>query len=61
MFVSEFDAPEGCVEVASCVRTTSMSATTAGKRTERLFVQERFVDEIQVGEPTLFDLREARK
>ena len=54
VFVSEFTAPEGCVEVASCERTTSMSATTTSKVTERIFVQERFADAVQVGEPTLF-------
>jgi len=54
VFVSEFDAPTGCVEVAQTERTTSMSATTTDMRTERIFVQERFADSVQVGEPTLF-------
>ena len=54
VFVSEFDAPAGCVEVAQTERTTSMSATTTDTRIERIFVQERFVDSVQVGEPTLF-------
>ena len=45
VFVSEFDAPDGCVELASVERVTSMAATTTGKRTERIFVQERFYEQ----------------
>jgi hypothetical protein len=54
VFVSEFDAPAVCVEVAQTERTTSMAANTTDTRTERIFVQERFADSVQVGEPTLF-------
>lgn len=54
VFVSEFDAPAGCVEVASTERVTSMSATSTDTRVERMFVQERFADQVQVGEPALF-------
>lgn len=54
VYVSEFDAPRGCVEVASVERVGTMSANTTKKYTERLFVQERFVDAVQVGEPRLF-------
>ena len=54
VFVSEFDAPAGCVEVAQTERTTSMAANTTDTRIERIFVQERFADSVQVGEPTLF-------
>lgn len=44
VYVSEFDAPEGCVEIASVERMTSMAANSTGKRVERIFVQERFFD-----------------
>ena len=53
VFVSEFDAPAGCVEIAQTERTTSMSATTTDKRTERIFVQERFYE--QCRPKSLFD------
>jgi hypothetical protein len=56
VFVSEFDAPEGCVEIASTERVTSMAANATGKRTERIFVQERFYDECRP--KTLFDMME---
>lgn len=56
VFVSEFDAPAGCVEIARTERTTSMSATTTDKRTERIFVQERFYE--QCRPLTLFDMEE---
>ena len=46
VFVSEFDAPPGCVEVASRERVTSMAANSTDKRTERIFVQERFAKEV---------------
>lgn len=52
MFVSEYDAPEGCVEVASTERMTSMAASATTVRTERIFVQERFADECR---PLEFD------
>lgn len=55
VFVSEYDAPSGCVEVASTERTVSMSATARGTATERLFVQERFADSVIIGHPKLFD------
>ena len=45
VFVSEYTAPAGCVEVASTIRTSGMSASGSSKYTERLFVQERFADE----------------
>ena len=53
VFVSEFDAPAGCVEIASTERTTSMAANTTDKRTERIFVQERFYE--QCRPKSLFD------
>ena len=56
VFVSEFDAPTGCVEIASTERTTSMAANSTDKRTERIFVQERFYD--QCRPLTLFDMVE---
>ena len=54
VFVSEFDAPAGCVEIASTERVTSMAANSTDKRTERIFVQERFYDQCKI--PTLFDM-----
>lgn len=42
VFVSEYDAPAGCTEIASIEKTTSMSAYTTPKRVEKLFVQDRF-------------------
>jgi len=56
VFVSEYDAPVGCVEIASTERTTTMSATTTDKRTERIFVQERFYE--QCRPKSLLDLLE---
>ena len=49
VFVSEFTAPSGCVEIASRERRSSMSANGKNSRAvERLFVQERFVESIEV-------------
>ena len=56
VFVSEFDAPEGCVEIARTQRTTSMAATSTDKRIERIFVQERFYERCKP--LTLFDVNE---
>ena len=42
VYVSEFDAPQGCVEIACKERVTSMAAKSTSKRVERIFVQERF-------------------
>ena len=46
--------PPGCVEIARTQRTTSMAAKSTDKRTERIFVQERFYD--QCKPLTLFDM-----
>ena len=54
VFVSEYDCPPGCVEVAHTERTTTMSASSTSTRTERIFLQERFADTVQIGEPSLF-------
>lgn len=44
--VSEYTCPNGCVEVASKQKQVSMAANGKGaKAEEKLFVQERFVDE----------------
>lgn len=56
--VSEYTAPDGCVEVARKEKRVTMDAKgVARNRTERLFVQERFADEYreQMGGETLFD------
>ena len=55
VFVSEFDAPPGCVEIASTERTTSMAANTTDAITERVFVQERFADMYEPDQRGLFD------
>lgn len=43
--ISEYTAPDGCVEVASAERSCTMNDKTPKKTIEKLFVQERFVDE----------------
>lgn len=42
VFVSEYDAPRGCVEIARKERVVTMAAKTTGKVTEKIFTQERF-------------------
>ena len=46
VFVSEYDCPPGCVEVARCDRTGTMAATATITTVERIFVQERFADAV---------------
>lgn len=53
VFVSEFDAPEGCVEIARTEKMTSMAATGSSTVVEKIYVQERFYD--QCKPKTLFD------
>ena len=44
--VSEYEAPEGCVEVASIKKRSSMgTGNKGGSDIEKLFVQERFVEQ----------------
>ena len=46
VFVSEYEAPAGFVEIWSIQKTCTLSATCNAKQTtERLFVQERFANE----------------
>lgn len=46
VYMSEFTAPTGCVEIASTERQASMAANgKTSRQTERLFVQERFAGE----------------
>lgn len=46
VIVSEYAAPDGCVEVARRDKRVNMDAQgKASNRIERLFVQERFADE----------------
>ncbi|MBQ9000228.1 MAG: hypothetical protein IJ087_00045 [Eggerthellaceae bacterium] len=54
VFVSEYDAPAGCVEYAAKTRPSSMAATTNVKRIERIFIQERFAAEAAGMKETLF-------
>jgi site-specific DNA-adenine methylase len=42
--VSEYTAPDGCVEVASRVKTVTSAATVTKKAVERLFVHEKWLD-----------------
>ena len=44
VYISEYDAPPGCVEIARTSKVASMAANTTGKSVERIFVQERFAD-----------------
>ena len=44
VYVSEYTCPSGCVEVASTKRMCGAAACGNKETTERLFVQERFVD-----------------
>ena len=53
VFVSEYDAPNGCIEIARTERTGAMAATTTKSYTERIFVQERFCE--QCRPKSLFD------
>ena len=56
--VSEYTAPDGCVEVARKDKRVNMDAQgKASNRIERLFVQERFADEYRerMDGETLFD------
>ena len=44
VIISGYNAPRGCVEVASIKKQSLLSATNSnGNGTERLFVQERFL------------------
>ena len=54
VYVSEYDAPPGCVEIASIARTSSFAASGNIKRTERIFVQERFAHLYRPEQPGLF-------
>ena len=46
VIVSEYNAPAGCVEIASIKKRSLLSATNrGGTDVEKLFVQERFLDE----------------
>ena len=44
--VSEYEAPEGCVEVASIKKQSSMgTGNKGGSGIEKLFVQKRFAEQ----------------
>lgn len=44
VYVSEYTAPAGCVCIAEKVKRSCLPATNnSGKRTEKIFIQERFV------------------
>lgn len=44
VYVSEYTCPSGCVEIARTKRMCSAAASGNKETTERLFVQERFID-----------------
>lgn len=44
VFVSEYTCPRGCVEIAVTKRMCSAAGSGNKETTERLFVQERFID-----------------
>ena len=54
VFVSEYDAPAGCIEYAATTRSSSMAAITNVKRVERVYIQDRFASEIASMKGTLF-------
>ena len=45
VYISEYEAPAGCVEIARRTTKSSMAATCNVTRIERLFVQERFAEQ----------------
>ena len=54
VYVSEYTAPRGCVEIACISKSSSMPATTNVKTTERIFVQEHFADQYKPDQQRLF-------
>ena len=54
VFVSEYTAPRGCVEIACKSHTSSMPATCNTKTIERIFIQERFLDTYEPNQGVLF-------
>lgn len=48
VFISEYEMPEGFSVIGSTVRTDSISATATVKRTEKLFVQSKFMDKYKL-------------
>ena len=57
VYISEFTCPDGCVEIASNKRMASMAAKTSTTVTERLFIQQRFVNDrfMQAEQASIFD------
>ena len=57
VYISEFTCPDGCVEIASKERMASMAAKTSTTVTERLFIQQRFVNDrfMQAEQASIFD------
>lgn len=43
VYVSEYDAPRGCVCIAEKKRHDHMAAYTSGKKIEKIFLQERYI------------------
>ena len=54
VYVSEYDAPAGCVEIASTKRMSSFAANGNIDRVEKIFVQERFAHLYQPEQPALW-------
>ena len=57
IYISEFTCPDGCVEIASREREATMAAKTSTTVTERLFIQQRFVNDrfMQAEQASIFD------
>lgn len=55
VYVSEYTAPRGCVEIARKSHTSSMPSTCNAETVERIFVQERFADQYEPDQCRLFD------
>ena len=61
VIVSEYTAPAGCTEIAAIEKRVNAAATdNTQRKTERLFVQERFADEYRerMGARALFEMEE---
>ena len=54
VYVSEYTCPPGCVEIAHTEHYSSLPSDRNSRTVERIFVQERFADQYQPDQPSLF-------
>ena len=54
VYVSEYTCPQGCVEIAHTEHYSSLPSDRNSRTVERIFVQERFADQYQPDQPSLF-------